>query len=173
MASTTRFHGFVSCVLILLRIPLSPLFLVHLVYILLLAYLPVNIVLLSCIYLYCTLDAIILFFHFLYLFSFLHDHGVYGSCKHIFFLFILSLLLALKGILLLRCLSCILTLRICFMSAAGVVDYNLYMQAGDSWLCELLYELLLRHFCWCASIGGNSIGKERKVASTVIYPTFN
>ena len=40
--------------------------------------------------LYTRCNYIILFFHFLYLFSFLHDHGVYGSCKHIFFFYLFS-----------------------------------------------------------------------------------
>ena len=103
----------------------------------------------------------IIFSLFVFIFFFSWSWGVWLLQAYIFSIYSLTST-GIKGILLLRCLTCILTLRICFMSAAGVVDYNLYMQAGDSWLCELIYELLLRHFCWCASIGGNSIGKERK-----------
>ena len=145
---------------ILLRIPLSPLFLVHLVYKTLVAYLPVNIVLFFCIFLYCTLDAII-FLLFVFFVFFIVIMGFWLLQAYIFSIYSLTST-GIKGILLLLCLSCILTLRTCFMSAAGVDDNNFYMQAGDSWLGELLYELLLQHFCWCASIGGNSIGKERK-----------
>ena len=143
MALTTSFHGFVSCVLILLRIPLSPLFLVHLVHISLFAYLPVNIILYifvlytGCNYIVVSLPVFIFLFYF--------DHwGVWLLQASLFSIYSLTST-GIKGILL-RCSSCILTLRICFMSAAGVDDYNFYMQAGDSWLCELLYELLLQHF---------------------------
>ena len=75
---------------------------------------------------YCLTSCIYLFIYFFYF-----DHwGVWLLQASLFSIYSLTST-GIKGILL-RCSSCILTLRICFMSAVGVDDYNLYMQAGDS-----------------------------------------
>ena len=126
MALTTHFNGFVSCVLILLRIPLSPLFFgssctYTFDYLFTCKY---CIVLLYIFVLYTGCNYI-LFFHFLYFIFFLHDHGVYAWLLQAYIKFSIysHTSTGIKGMRLRR-LSCVLTLRISFMSAAGVDDHD-------------------------------------------------